>query len=401
MSSEALERKYDVVVAGAGPAGSVLSRLLALQGAKVLMVDAAPFPRRKPCGESLNPGAVQTLSRLYDGRQADEWLHEASIPHSVLTGWQLNSAASGSGRMTTLAASFGDNRYGIGCKRELLDGWLIEQAYRAGVVFEEKTKAERLIWENGRLTGVEVRRTSDQRPQLVRTQMVAGADGIRSAVARSADLSRFGKLRKAALTARLNGIEGLSGKVELYVSGDRVIGLAPIGGGQANMTVALRGRKAMEGAAAGKSAYMMSEARQWEALKERFHHAEIEGEVLACGPFERIVRSAALEGMVLVGDAAGYYDPMTGQGIYRALRSAELAAPALMDALQTGSHRSLQWYNRQRLTEFAGSLRLQKLIEQASRHERLWRAGLRVIGASEALTNRLVAAIGDSRPVHR
>ncbi|MUT65372.1 NAD(P)/FAD-dependent oxidoreductase [Paenibacillus sp. NEAU-GSW1] len=382
---------YDAVIVGAGPSGSVLARLLALQGANVLMLDAAAFPRRKPCGESLNPGAVNRLSQLYgDGKLASfrGLLNAASIPFEMLSGWRLNSGG------VTLEAEYPAGLAGIGIRRESLDYWLVQQACDAGVQFEDRCRAERLLWENDRVIGTAARLHNGEQ-LLISARYVAGADGIRSAMARSAKLSGFGKLRKAAMTARIKGVQGLNGKVELFVTGDTVIGLAPIGSGQANMTIALRSNQLLESAKIGKNGFLMAQAQRIAELRERFSGAEIEGEVLTCGPFERIVQSNRYDGLLLTGDAAGYFDPMTGQGLYRAVRSAELAADALIEAMRTGSFAPLHRYERQRNYEFAAPLRMQKLIEGTSRHEWLLRTSMRAIGASRMLTTRLAESIGD------
>ncbi|MFX3632891.1 MAG: NAD(P)/FAD-dependent oxidoreductase [Candidatus Pristimantibacillus sp.] len=379
---------YDVIVVGAGPAGSVLARLLALQGVKVLMLDAAHFPRRKPCGESLNPGAVAALQRVMGRESAAALTNMLRIPFSVVNGWQLNSQG------IEISASFPVGSYGIGCSRELFDYWLVEEACRAGAQFEQETRVQQLLWDAGRVIGVQVR-TSSNKTHDLHAAFVAGADGIRSAVARSAGISRFGPLRKAALTARLNGVAELSDKVELFMRADGVVGLAPIGDGMANMTVALQGTSIAASASKGKAAFMMEAAQEIPLLAERMKHVELQGEVLACGPFERQVRTCVINGMILVGDAAGYYDPLTGQGIYRAIRSAELAAPTLLQALQTGSEQPLSRYNRECEQQFAGGTRLQRVIEHISRNRIVWSAALHVIGSSSLLKNKLVQAVGD------
>lgn len=379
---------YDVIVVGAGPSGSVLARLLALQGVKVLMLDAARFPRRKPCGESLNPGAVAVLQRVMGKESAAALTNMLQIPYSVLNGWQLNSDG------IEIAASFPEGNCGIGCSRELFDHWLVEEACRAGAQFEQQTQVEQLLWDAGRVIGVRVR-TSSNKTHDLHAAYVAGADGIRSAVARSAGISCFGPLRKAALTARLNGVAELSDKVELFMRANGVVGLAPIGDGMANMTVALQGTSIAAAASIGKAAFMLQAAQEIPRLAERIQHVEMQGEVLACGPFERKVRTSVINGMILVGDAAGYYDPMTGQGIYRAIRSAELAAPTLLQALQTGSRQPLNRYNREREQQFAGGTRLQRVIEHISRNRMIWSAALHVIGSSTLLKKKLVQAVGD------
>ncbi|MCM3627574.1 FAD-dependent monooxygenase [Paenibacillus glycanilyticus] len=377
---------YDVIVVGAGPSGSALAKLLAASGVRVLMLDAEAFPRRKPCGESLNPGAVAALGRIMGHPHAEE---SFDFPHSPIEGWRVISGRA------SLEAAYPAGQYGVGCRRERVDQWLVEHAVRAGAAFEQRTRVERLIWEGERVAGV-IARSPEGRPISLRASIVAGSDGLRSVVARHAKVNRYGSLRKAAFTTRLNGVSGLTGRVELFTpGGGKVIGLAPIGGGQANMTVALS--HAHEAALAGKdrSGYVLREARAVPELMERLREAEIEGDIMACGPFDRPVLPHDIAGMVLLGDAAGYYDPLTGQGIYRALRSAELAAPAIVETLRTRSPDPIRRYGSARQEEFATGTRLQHIIERISRQPLLWRTALRMIGASSLLTNKLAIVIGD------
>jgi Dehydrogenases (flavoproteins) len=378
--------KYDVIVVGAGPSGSALAKLLAADGVSVLMLDAEAFPRRKPCGESLNPGAAAALGRISGYLHVDEAF---DFPYSPIQGWRVIS-----GR-TSLEAVYPSGRYGAGCRREQLDQWLAEQACRAGAVFGQRTRVERLIWEGERVTGV-IARSPEGRPMSLRASIIAGSDGLRSVVARNAKVNRYGPLRKAAFTSRLNGVCGLNGRVELFTAGDgKVIGLAPIGGGQANMTVALGSAEAAARAGKEHADYVLREARAVPELLERLQEAEVEGDVLTCGPFDRPVVPHDIAGMVLLGDAAGYYDPLTGQGIYRALRSAELAAPAIVETLQSRSSEPIRRYNRTRHEEFAAGTRIQHIIERISRQPLLWRTSLRIIGSSSMLTNKLAEVVGD------
>ncbi|GMK46083.1 drug:proton antiporter [Paenibacillus glycanilyticus] len=378
--------RYDVIVVGAGPSGSASAKLLAAGGVRVLMLDAEAFPRRKPCGESLNPGAVAALGRITGHSHAREAF---DFPSSPIQGWKVSSGRA------LLEAVYPEGQYGAGCRREQVDLWLAEQASRAGAVFEQRTKVERLIWEGERAAGV-IARSPEGKPMSIRASLVIGSDGLRSVVARNAKVNRYGSLRKAAFTARLNGVRGLNGRVELFTAGDgKVIGLAPIGAGLANMTVVLGSAKAASLAVKDLSGVVLGEARAVPELTERLRDAEIEDGVLTCGPFDRPVIPHDIAGMLLLGDAAGYYDPLTGQGIYRALRSAELAAPAIVRMLQTRSHEPLRQYRMDQQAEFAAGTRLQHIIERLSRQPILWRSALRIVGTSSLLTNKLAGIIGD------
>ncbi|WP_052737107.1 NAD(P)/FAD-dependent oxidoreductase [Paenibacillus algorifonticola] len=432
---------HDVIIVGAGPAGSVLAALLAAQGVKVLLLERELLPRRKPCGESLNPGAVAALARVLPaGKFA---AIRSSMEHSLIHGWRLTSGKA------ELLASFPAGQFGMACAREKLDYALALHACEAGAQVVEQMRVQRLIWEQGRVAGVVAYSASGQAAEF-RARLVIGADGIRSAVARCAGLSSFGPLRKTAFTARVSGVRDLQPRVELFTGRGVVVGLAPIGGGEANMTLAqlsgggsaaalaadfkasAAGKKdasrtdaaasmleaaslnmdAKESASAsapaaadnrapfaaskeGRGAWLLGKAGELPELAERLQNAACTGEVLACGPFDRRVRATQQAGLLLIGDAAGYYDPLTGQGIYRALSSAELAAPLLLQALQIGSDAPLARFAAIQQNRFVPAIRLQKLIEWTSRHERLWQSALRGLGSLPAARSRLAAAIGD------
>ncbi|ANY69071.1 hypothetical protein BBD42_23245 [Paenibacillus sp. BIHB 4019] len=456
---------HDVIIVGAGPAGSVLAALLAASGVKVLLLERESLPRRKPCGESLNPGAVAALARVLPaGKFA---AIRSSMEHSLIHGWRLTSGKA------ELLAAFPAGQFGMACAREKLDYALALHACEAGAQAIEQMRVQRLIWEEGRVAGV-VAYSAAGTAMEFRARLVIGADGIRSAVARCAGLSSFGPLRKTAFTARVSGVRELQPRVELFTGRGIVVGLAPIGGGEANLTLAqLSGSGSAAALAAGlkengavkkvaghmdmdtdtdknidtdtdknididtdtdtdtgiamleaasfkvnargkapdpaqagnraasvaskekRSAWLLGKAGELPELAERLQGAACTGEVLACGPFDRRVRAAQQAGLLLIGDAAGYYDPLTGQGIYRALSSAELAAPLLLQALESGSDAPLVQYAAIQQSRFAPAIRLQKLIEWTSRHELLWHSALRGLGSLPAARSRLVAMIGD------
>jgi flavin-dependent dehydrogenase len=133
------------------------------------------------------------------------------------------------------------------------------------------------------------------------------------------------------------------------------------------------------------------------ARHPRFRTASRTDRVLATGPFDWPVRRAAAAGVLLVGDAAGYYDPFTGEGIFRALRGAEFAAAAADAALHSGdvSAAALRPYDRALRREFASSVRLQHLIEAVVVREPLLGPTVHLLRRSPSLANALIDVTGN------
>ncbi len=123
--------------------------------------------------------------------------------------------------------------------------------------------------------------------------------------------------------------------------------------------------------------------------------------VLATGPFDCPVRAAVAPGALLVGDAAGYYDPFTGQGIFRALRGAELAAAALHAALDRGeaSAAALAPYERARRRAFGPGERLQRVVEAFVARPAVLAAAARRFERRRDVADALIRVTGDLEPV--
>jgi flavin-dependent dehydrogenase len=96
-----------------------------------------------------------------------------------------------------------------------------------------------------------------------------------------------------------------------------------------------------------------------------------------------------------VGDAAGYFDPLTGQGIYRALRSAELAAQAIRQALDGQEELAWRAYRRRLAASAAPGVRRQRWLDHLVRRPRLLGAGLGLLALCPPAGRRLIALLGD------
>jgi flavin-dependent dehydrogenase len=391
---------WDAIVVGGGPAGSASAALLAADGWRVLLIDRAHFPRRKPCAECINPAGVAALRRL----GVLERVMEAGPAR--LDGWRI---ASDGGR--SFLGRFSGGVHGIALPRETLDAILLDHARDAGVEVREGIKVTDLLWETGGSTSTSPSSLgggaslSERRGHVrgviaggeeMAGRVVIGADGLRSIVLRRLGLlARAPRLRKLALTAHVRGLPDMGGCGTVRARGRGCVGIAEVGGGVANVTVVVPAEQAHE---VGGHADAYFDA----ALRESgFPDAERVDEVLATGPFDCPVRSAVADGALLVGDAAGYYDPFTGQGIYRALRGAELAAQTIGAALRAGnaSAAALMPYERARRRAFGPGERLQHVVEAFVSRPRLLRWAAHRLDRRPQLADAIIHATGDVRPV--
>jgi menaquinone-9 beta-reductase len=374
---------WDVVIVGAGPAGSATALRLARRGYRVLIIDRSRFPRSKPCGECLNPGAVAELGAL---GVLDRVLR---LPHRRLAGWRI---AARSGRSFT--GDFPGGHPGIAVRRALLDAVLLDAAVEAGAVARLGARVTDLIVEDGEVRGVRI--GAGGRERWVRAPLVVGADGIRSVVVRRLDLLRRAPLlRKVALTAHVEGSDaGVRGELHLTETG--CIGIAPVDERTANLTVVVGAEyAAQEFAGAADTAFDRLVAEHpglggWRRVDE----------VLVTGPFDLPVRTAVARGVMLVGDAAGYFDPFTGQGVYRALRSAAIADAHAAQALRGGpaGYDRLRAYDRELRRAFAAGERIQRVVEAVTSRRRPMEAAARALARLPRVADRLVGVAGDILP---
>jgi len=338
-----MSRRWDVVVAGAGPAGSATALLLSRAGMRVLLLDRARFPREKPCSEYLSPESTRVLERL--GK--DVLAAVAAASPARLTGMKV-VAPSGTGVVGRFET------FSFALPRTRFDTILRAAAEAAGAEVREGVKVEELVYDGGAVGGVVTRDTGLGTRDSYRSRIVVGADGLRSVVARRLGRVRTIGPRRIAFTAHVADVAGVHDLGEMHVGRPGYVGLGPIGDGVTTVALVVPQAEAWRGAT------FFDELNRFPGVAGRFDARRTVRPVMATGPFARWSRHAVTDGALLVGDAADFFDPFTGQGIYSALRGAELAAAAILDCLTTGA--SLRQYARARRREFAGKWLLERLI---------------------------------------
>ncbi len=384
----------DVIIVGAGPAGSVLAALLAQHSVDTLLLDKATFPREKICGDYLSPGAVRLFDRL-------DLLHEVlAAGAQPLWGMTVTSPDGTAFRAEYPATPErnGPRPHALSIPRTILDTLLLERARRWGVKCLEGFRVTDLIWADGRVRGV--KGIGPHGPEAYRGQVVVGADGRSSVLARRLGLNQpHPTLHRMALVAYYEGASELRDHGTISVGKAAYSILNPVGERHINASIVVD------------QTVMLPWKGKLEALFDHkladFPHAvkvlrgmRRSGPVRCLGPLAFRARRTSKAGALLIGDAAGFYDPFTGEGVYHALRSAELAAQVITSALAEGglTVTHLHRFDRQQRRAIASKERLGVALQAIIRRPMAANALARLLRRHQSLADMLLGVIGDLLP---
>jgi flavin-dependent dehydrogenase len=343
----------DVLVIGAGPAGAVAATVLARAGARVRLIDRSTFPREKLCGDSLNPGTLALLRRLQLAAAIEPL--GSPIEGMLMTGQAGRNIVSITGR-------YPRGLHGRSISRRVLDDCLLDHAIKAGAGFEAPVVAADAIVVEGRVRGVAAVAGGISRTFMA--NVTIAADGRRSRVA-----TRLGLLRTAARPRRWavgayfegSGNTGRFG--EMHIRAGRYIGVAPVPGGAVNVCL-VRPSGAADALFKDPELTLRREVLADPFLRDRFADARIVRPPIVLGPLAMDATGTAFEGLITAGDAAGFIDPMTGDGLRFAMRGGELAAAAALQALEHGWFGVHAALSRERRREFGAKWRFNRALRR-------------------------------------
>jgi flavin-dependent dehydrogenase len=305
----------DVAIVGAGPAGAALAIELGRRGVRVNLYEKARVPRLKPCGEGILPHGVAALRAI-----------AGELPGAPRVGG-LRFVVDD----TAVEAPFPDG-HGLVVRRDRLHAWLLSQA--------------------GKTTGVDVRPGCHYTPSGER--FIVGADGLHSQFHRRLP-ARRPVMRRVGMSTHLAGVEGLGDRVEVFFHPVGEVYLAPSGDGEALVAALVYQRTFRRDA-------LTFLLRDIPELRARTAHAEMTTPLLASAPLGLHVPRVVDRNLLLIGDAAGAPDPITGDGMAMAFASVKPAA----DAIVSGD---LAAYDRVRLATGKRSERLGRLLLRLARFQ--------------------------------
>ncbi|MEZ5962946.1 MAG: NAD(P)/FAD-dependent oxidoreductase [Planctomycetota bacterium] len=386
--------KFDVVVVGGGPAGSTLAARLGRAGLHTLLLEKKRFPRFKPCGEFMSPECLPILAEL---GVADDvsLLGAARVGGMRLHGYTRTAT----GRFCDVGAARAPFAYGWAVRRERFDAVLLRAAAATPDVEVRQATAVVAVRRDAHGAVVGLRVADARGEHEIDARMVVGADGLRSRVARELGVQRpMAWLDKLALTTRYVGVPRQEcAQVHFFPGGYFAATTVDEDVFSLNLVV----DRARVGERTGDwNAFLASHLDRAPRLAEILQGAQRIDSVRGCGPLAMATTAQTFDGAALVGDACGYVDPVTGEGIFFALRGAQLLAPVLIEALADGDlrRRALSPYVSARRREFGPRLRLAKLLQRGLRHPRVVDRVLALLSARPRLADLLVSVTGDYVP---
>jgi len=349
----------DVVVVGAGPAGSATATHLARRGLHVTLLEKSTFPREKVCGDGLTPRATRQLIRLgVDTSEAAGWLHNKG----------LRIYGGGDQPFELPWPDLADfPPYGLVRPRADFDDLLARHAVAAGVTLYEQANVTGPVLDerSGRIVGVT---TKDGR--CFRAPLVVAADGNSTRLSLALGLNRrddrpMGVAVRTYYTSPRHDDDYMESWLELWDGKPKESALLPgygwifgMGDGTCNVGLGILNTSSAFGRTDYKDLlkrWLDNTPEEW-GFRDRNQTAPVRGAVLPMG-FNR--QPHYTRGLLLVGDAGGIVNPFNGEGIAYAMESGEIAADAMAEAHYRGvgtasAERALESYPLRLKAELGG-----------------------------------------------
>ena len=325
---------FDVAVIGGGPAGSVCAAFCAASGLRVVLIDREKFPREKVCGDCLNPECWPILRRL----EIDQRVRAS--PHGALDWVEFISVGD---RHIRLELPRGEEAE-IAIKRSAFDSVLLERAGKLGTEIREASTLTTIEKSDGAWT-----LTIAETTTVFRARVLVAADGRNSTVARLLGLlPRFAKER-VALQTHIPLPSGFGNRVVLQLLAGGYSGQAPVNDSELNLCLVGKPKSIRALQAWAAQYFNFPSTQTWRTIT----------------PLTRSSLPPARGNVLFVGDAARVVEPFTGEGIFYALRSGELAAAAAKEMIRGKVAEAVRDYTAQHAAIYRGRLWINALARSA------------------------------------
>ena len=356
---------YDVIIVGAGPAGSTAALYAHKLGLNCILLDKAVFPRDKICGDALSGKSVRLMRELNLLEGVEK-----------LEGSEINRITFGSPSHSQFDVHLKGNKNndfitkGYVVPRKIFDNFLFKKADELTETRQGFTVND-IIYENDNISGVKGT-NNEGKEEILNAPIIMGCDGANSIIARKLGLYEMDMENTAvAIRCYYEGVEGLSNQIELHYVSEVKPGyfwLFPAGNGKANIGIGLSKNDAKKEDRTLRQ--IMDEIVQSDYFRSRFGNARpLEKPVGWNLPLGRIQRKNHGNGFMLLGDAAGLVDPFTGEGIGNAMVAAKYAMQVASKAKnhKDYSERSFSEYDQLLWDDIGGELRTSTKLQSLAR----------------------------------
>lgn len=384
--------KYDIIIAGAGPAGSSAAIHMAASGLKVLLVEQKKFPRAKLCGEFISPECQGHFQKLGVAR-AIVCSGPATLSETVFY--------SSRGHQVTVPSSWFGERMALGLSRAVMDEVLLRRACEVGVEVLEGGSVVGPRINGDTVHGLKVRTGAVE--YEYEAPVTIDATGRARILARRTDHSSRQKPKLVAFKAHLRNTRVAPGTCEIYFYPGGYGGLSSIEGGASNLCFII-GADQVKQCNSDPERVMREMVMRNRRAQYTLDAAETSSEWLSAS-WENFGRQspAPAKGLLAIGDAAAFIDPFTGSGMLMAFESGELVADVVVRHCENlgAGERLARDYTEQYRKRFHSRLRICGLLRRAAFSSRLAEWGVAVFGTSERFRNRVVRATRSPTANHR
>jgi geranylgeranyl reductase family protein len=390
---------YDLIIVGAGPAGSAAALYAERLGLTSLLVDKESFPRDKICGDALSGKSVAVL------RDLDLLTEVQQLPGAHIQSIVFSSPDKATFRIDLSKTSLKQIPKGFVIRRKNFDAFLFGKAKKAATRSIENFTVTDLLIEAGQVCGISGK-TADRVQHTFRSKIILGADGYKSIVARKTGLYEHDPAHwVVALRCYYKNVRDLTDQIELHYVDEVIPGyfwIFPLENGYANVGIGMLHKSIKEKHIDLNQA--LQNALTNPVFKERFAQAEAMEKPVGWNlPVGSKRRKSYGDGFMLLGDAAGLIDPFTGEGIGNALYSARYAVETAKQALDQDdlSAGFLSRYEDNLWNSIGNELRISTKLQKIGRYRFLLNLVINKAAKNPEVSNIIAGMLANEVPRKR